>query len=103
MKERRVVFAVLTTVKVEDGSIPELAALFDATNRELVATHQDWRGAWFTADHELSEITVIAWWSDANSYERLRSSKEFQQIMSRFATKFVGPPSVSVKEILVEM
>jgi hypothetical protein len=26
-------FAVLTTVNVEEGSIPELAALFDATNR----------------------------------------------------------------------
>ena len=96
-------FAVLTTVKVAEGSIPELASLFDATNRALVADHDDWLGAWFTANHADSEVTVIARWADPESYERLRNSDAFQQAMSQFATKFVGPPSVSINEILVEM
>lgn len=95
--------AVITTVEVEQGSIPELAALFDATNRELVAEHDDWLGAWFTANHATSTVTVIARWTDPASYDRLRSSPEFEQTMSRFAARFVGPPSVSVNEILVDM
>jgi quinol monooxygenase YgiN len=94
---------VLTTVKVEEGSIAELASLFDATNRALVADHDDWLGAWFTANHADSQVTVIARWANAESYERLRATDEFQQTMSQFSTKFTGPPSVSVNEILVEM
>jgi quinol monooxygenase YgiN len=96
-------FAVITTVEVEPGSIPELAALFDSSNRELVAGHADWLGAWFTANHERSEITVIARWANADSYERLRAGDDFQQVMSQFAAKFVRPPSVSINEILVQM
>ena len=96
-------YAVITTVEVEPGSIPELATLFDATNRDLVAEHDDWLGAWFTASHETNTVAVIARWTDAASYQRLRSSPEFEQTMSRFASKFVGPPSVSVNEILVDM
>lgn len=94
---------VITTVTVEEGSIPELAELFDATNRALVAEHDDWLGAWFTADHDTSEVTVIARWSDPASYERLRGSEAFQQTMGRFSAKFVGPPQVRVNEVLVEM
>lgn len=94
---------VLTTVEVEAGSIPELAALFDTTNRALVADHDDWLGAMFTAEHARSEITVIARWSNAESYERLRASDEFQAIMGQFAVRFTGPPSVTVNEVLVEM
>lgn len=97
------VYAVITTVKVKEGSIPELAALFDATNRALVAPHDDWLGAWFTANHDRSEITVIAQWTDPNSYERLRTSDEYQETMSQFANMFTGPPSVSINEVLVEM
>lgn len=96
-------FAVLTTVKVEEGSIPELAALFDTTNRTLVAAHDDWLGAWFTANHADSEVTVIARWQNPESYERLRATEAFQQTMGQFATKFTGPPSVAINEILVEM
>ncbi len=96
-------FAVLTTVQVEPGSIPDLAALFDATNRDLVASHEDWLGAWFTADQARSAVTVIARWANAESYEKLRESDQFQQTMSQFATKFAGPPSTSINEILVEM
>ncbi len=96
-------FVVITTVKVEEGSIPELAELFDATNRSLVADHPDWLSAWFTANHEGSEVTVIARWTDPESYERLRQSDRFRETMSRFADRFVAPPAISVNEVLVEM
>ena len=96
-------FAVLTTVQVQEGSIAELAALFDSTNRELVAKHEDWLGAMFTANHERSQVTVIARWTNADSYGRLRESEEFQQIMGQFSAKFTGPPSISINEVLVEM
>lgn len=96
-------YAVLTTVKVEEGSIAELATLFDETNRALVADHEDWLNAWFTANHERSEVTVIAHWADADSYDRLRASDDFQTTMTRFAARFAGPPSVTVNEILVAM
>lgn len=96
-------YAVLTTVRVQEGSIAELAALFDATNRALVADHDDWLGAWFTANEADSEVTVIARWRSAASYERLRTSDAFQQTMQEFATRFAGPPVVRVNEILVEM
>ena len=96
-------FAVITRVKVQPGSIDELEALFDATNRELVAAHDDWLGAWFTANRDTDEISVIARWSNPDSYQRLRRSDQFQFTMARFGEKFVGPPSVSTNEILVEM
>ncbi len=96
-------FAVLTTVQVRPGSVDELAALFDSTNRDLVAGHDDWLGAWFTANRAASEVTVIARWRDADSYERLRNSPDFAVAMAQFAEEFTGPPRVSVNEILVEM
>ena len=98
-----VAFAVLTTVKVNPESIDRLAALFDETNRDLVAGHDDWLGAWFTADRERGEVTVIARWRDPSSYRVLRESPEFQSTMARFAEDFVEPPRVSINEILVEM
>lgn len=96
-------FAVMTKVKVRPGSIDGLAKLFDETNRELVASHADWLGAWFTANREHHEVTVIARWRDAQSYEKLRTDDQFQSTMARFATEFTGPPEVSINEILVEM
>jgi quinol monooxygenase YgiN len=96
-------YAVITRVLVEPGSIDELAALFDETNRELVASYADWHGAWFTANRETNEVTVIARWNDPASYARLRQSEAFQEVMSRFANRFAGPPNVSVNELLVEM
>ena len=95
--------AVMTRVTVRPGSIDELAALFDATNRELVAGHDDWVAAWFTANRANNEIVVIAHWRDPDSYERLRSSAAFQSTMARFAESFVEPPEISINEILVEM
>lgn len=94
---------VITRVRVVPGSIDELAQLFDETNRELVAGHPDWLGAWFTANRETNEVTVIARWANPSSYGHLRESEDFQQIMSRFASRFAGPPDVSINELLVEM
>lgn len=96
-------FAVVTTVKVNPDSIDNLAALFDATNRDLVAGHDDWLGAWFTADRERGEVTVIARWRDPASHHALRQSPQYRSTMARFAEEFVEPPQVSINEILVEM
>ena len=60
-------FSVLTTVQVEEGSIQELARLFDETSRALVADHDDWLGAWFTANPDRGEVTVIARWANPES------------------------------------
>lgn len=102
-KDVIVMFAVVTTIKVKPESIDRLAALFDETNRDLVAGHDDWLGAWFTADRERGEVTVIARWRDPFSYQVLRESPEFQSTMARFAHDFVEPPRVSINEILIEM
>jgi len=96
-------YAVITRVTVQPDSIDHLAELFDSTNRELVAEHEDWKGAWFTANRETNEVTVIARWSNAASYDSLRSSPAFGQVMAKFAERFAGPPTVSVNELLVDM
>ncbi len=96
-------FAVITTVTVGPESIDSLAKLFDETNRELVAGHDDWLGAWFTANRDNNEVCVIARWSNAAAYEALRTSEEFQSTMAQFAKEFAGPPNVSVNELLIEM
>lgn len=96
-------FAVITTVAVKPGSIDELADLFDSTNRELVSGHDDWLGAWFTANRDTNEVTVIAQWTDASSYAALRESPEFVATMGRFAERFASPPRVTINEILVQM
>ncbi|MCH9816477.1 MAG: antibiotic biosynthesis monooxygenase [Actinomycetia bacterium] len=96
-------YVVVTTVEVEPGSVERLAELFDSTNRDLVAGHDDWIAAYFTANRSTNMVTVVAHWRQASSYEVLRSSAEFQSTMVKFAESFVGPPSVSVNEVLVEM
>jgi quinol monooxygenase YgiN len=94
---------VLTTFPVREGSVDEVARRFRETNRPLVADQPDWLGAWFTGDRERSEITNIALWKDAASYERLRRSEAFQATMRQFADLFTGPPVVIINELLVEM
>jgi len=96
-------YIVVTTIEVEPGSIDTLAKLFDSTNRDLVAPHDDWIAAYFTANRSTNMVTVIAHWREAASYEVLRSSAEFQSTMAKFAEMFVGPPQVSVNEVLLEM
>ena len=94
---------VLTTFKVKEGAIDEVARLFEETNRPLVEGQPDWLGAWFTANRERSEITNIARWKSAASYERLRDSEAFKATMAQFAGMFLGPPVISINEVLVEM
>jgi heme-degrading monooxygenase HmoA len=94
---------VLTTIPVKEGLIDEVARLFEETNPALVEDQPEWRGAWFTANRQRSEITNVAHWESAEAYERLRGSDDFKQTMARFAEMFVGPPRVSINELLVQM
>jgi quinol monooxygenase YgiN len=94
---------VLTTIRVKEGSIDEVARIFEETNRALVEGHPELRGAWFTANRQRSEITNVAHWESAEAYERLRASDEFKQTMEQFAGLFVGPPNVSINDLLVHM
>jgi quinol monooxygenase YgiN len=96
-------YLVTTTVSVHPDSIDDLAALFDETNRVLVADHDDWLGATFTANRDTGEIRVIARWRNPDSYEALRTSDAFAAAMARFAPSFTGPPEVTITEVLVEM
>jgi len=96
-------YVVVTTVSVRPESIDELARLFDDTNRALVAGHDDWLGADFTANRAAGTVTVIARWRRPESYERLSGSDEFRATMARFAPHFLAPPEVSINEVLVEM
>lgn len=93
----------ITTVSVDAGAIDEVAELFAETNPALVRDERDWLGAWFTANRERGEITVIARWADADSYRRLSASASFQEAMARFAPFFEGPPHVTVNEVLIDM
>ena len=96
-------YLVITTVEVKPGSVDRLAELFHSTNPDLVAGHDDWIAAYFTANRSANMVTVVAHWRQAASYEVLRSSAEFQSTMAKFAEIFVGQPRVSVNEVLVEM
>ena len=94
---------VLTTIPVKEGSIDDVARLFEETNRALVEGRAEWLGAYFTANRERGEITNIAHWRSAEAYQRLRDSVEFKATMALFADMFVGPPVISINEVLVEM
>jgi len=96
-------YLVTTTVSVDPGAVDDLAALFDETNRALVAAHSDWFGATFSANRDTGEIRVIARWRTPESYEALRTSDAYAIVMARFAPSFTGPPEIAITEVLVEM
>lgn len=96
-------YLVTTTVMVQPDAIDGLSDLFDSTNRQLVATHEDWLGATFSANRDTGEIRFIARWRDPESYQRLRSSEESAEVMSHFAPYFLKPPEIMITEVLVEM
>ena len=96
-------YLVTTTVPVDPDAIDGLAALFDETNRDLVAPHSDWLSATFSANRDAGVIRVIARWRNPESYEVLRTSDAFVAAMARFAPSFTGPPEISITEVLVEM
>lgn len=85
-------YLVTTQVLVSPGAIDDLAQLFDETNRDLVAAHDDWLGATFSANRETGEIRVVARWRDPQSYQTLRDSQAYAEAMARFAPSFTGPP-----------
>ena len=96
-------YLVTTQVPVSPGAIDSLARLFDETNRDLVAAHDDWLGATFSANRETGEIRVIARWRSAESYQALRDSTAYVETMAKFVPSFTGPPVVTITEVLVEM
>ena len=96
-------YLATTTVPVDPDAIDGLAALFDETNRDLVAAHGDWLGATFSANRTTGEIRVIARWRNPESYEVLRTSDAYAAAMARFAPSFTGPPEITITEVLVEM
>lgn len=95
--------AVLTTVEIKPGRVGDAARLFEATNRALVSGHPDWLGAWFTGNRQTNEVTNVALWKSAASYERLRASEAFQSTMAQFGELFLGPPTVAINDVLVQM
>jgi heme-degrading monooxygenase HmoA len=96
-------YLVMTTVKVKSGKVDEVRDLFERTNPVLVKDQTDWVEAKFTANREEDQVTVLAFWRNAESYKTFSSSDEFRQVMSQFASYFAGPPQVTINEILFEM
>lgn len=76
---------------------------FEKTNPDLVKDQTDWVKAKFTANRAEDQVTVLAFWRDANSYKTFSASKGFKQVMSQFGPYFIGPPQVTINEILFEM
>jgi heme-degrading monooxygenase HmoA len=95
-------WAVVTTVPVKPGHIDEVATLFRERNPGLVADQPDWKSARLLADRESDTITVIAVWSDPDSYRRYADGP-LREAMQEFLPYFTGPPSVVIHEILVDM
>jgi heme-degrading monooxygenase HmoA len=96
-------FVVITTVRLNSGKIDEVRDLFQKTNPDLVKDQPDWIEAKFTANREKNEVTVLAFWRNAGSYENFSASENFKQVMSQFGPYFAGPPQVSINEVLFEM
>ncbi len=94
---------VMTKVKLKPGTADACARLFQETNPALVANASDWKGAQMLFDEENNTVTVLATWSDLESYHRLRSSEAFGTTMARFAQFFAGPPDITSHRLLVEM
>ncbi|MBD3274821.1 MAG: hypothetical protein GF372_05890 [Candidatus Marinimicrobia bacterium] len=96
-------YVVITRVQLLPGKIDTVRNLFEQTNPALVEGQADWIEAKFTANREKHQVTVLAYWKNADSYERFRTGDEFQQVMSRFAPHFESPPEVTINEVLFEM
>ena len=96
-------FVVITKVQLKPGKIDEVRDLFAKTNPALVAGQSDWIEAKFTANRAENQVTVMAFWRNADSYKTFSSSAQFGQVMSQFAPFFAGQPQVTINEILFEM
>lgn len=96
-------FIAITKVQLKPGAVDAVKELFAETNPALVADQPDWIEAKFTADRSTNQVTVLAFWKNAESYKTFSASDNFRQTMGRFAPHFAGPPEVSLNEILFEM
>lgn len=96
-------YVVITTVQLKPGKIDQVRDLFEKTNPDLVKGQTDWIEAKFTANREKDQVTVLAFWRNANSYKTFSASDDFKQVMSQFGPYFAGPPQVTINEILFEM
>ena len=96
-------YVVITTVQLKPGKIDEVRDLFKKTNPDLVKDQTDWVEAKFTADRDEDQVTVLAFWRDAESYKTFSASESFKQVMSQFGPYFAGLPQVTINEILFEM
>lgn len=96
-------YAVITTVGLKPDRIDDVREMFRRTNPGLVAGHEDWVSAVFTANREKDTITVIARWKSAEAYKEFAAGDEYRSTMGEFARYFRGTPSVEINEILVDM
>lgn len=96
-------YVVITKVRLLPGKIDTVRNLFEQTNPALVKGQGDWIEAKFTANREKHQVTVLAFWKDADSYDRFRNGDEFREVMAQFAPYFESPPEVTINEVLFEM
>ncbi len=96
-------FVVITKVQLKPGKVDDVRELFEKTNPALVEGQKDWIKALFTANRNANQVTVLAFWRRAESYQTFSANLKFQQVMSQFAPYFTGPPEITINEILFEM
>jgi len=96
-------YVVMTRVKLHAGSDQKCAELFRQSNPEIVGDEQDWYSAQMIFDSETNIVTVLATWSDANSYRQMSNSPKFKMAMSEFSQFFASAPEISVNDVLVDM
>jgi heme-degrading monooxygenase HmoA len=96
-------FAIMTEVDLKPGAGSDVAALFDATNPDLVRDQPDWLGAEMLLDEEADRVVVIARWRDPEAYRAMAETSAFKDTMQRFAAHFAGPPRVRVLKSAVTM
>jgi heme-degrading monooxygenase HmoA len=96
-------FAIMTEVDLKPGAGPDIAALFETTNPDLVRAQPDWLGAEMLLDEEAERVVVIARWRDPGAHRAMAETPAFKDTMQRFAAHFAGPPRVRVFKCAVTM
>ena len=102
-RSKAAMFVVITRAQLKPGKIEDVRDLFERTNPALVKGQTDWVKAKFTADRTADQVTVLAFWRNADSYQKFRATDDFQQVMAQFGPFFASPPEISINEILFEM
>ena len=96
-------YAVITSIRLKPDRIDDVREVYRRTTPDLVASQEDWVSAIFTANRPQDTITVVARWTNAESYERFKASEEYSEVMGELARYFAHPPTVEINEILVEL